>query len=115
MNHLAWSAVPEERLNPNITRRAIHSEGLTVARLKLVQGAVVPEHAHVNEQLSVVESGALKFLVAGREQIVRAGETLFLAPSEPHSVVALEDTSCMDIFTPARADWIAGNDAYLRR
>jgi hypothetical protein len=30
-------------------------------------------------------------------------------------VEALEDTVVLDIFTPAREDWIRGDDAYLRR
>jgi hypothetical protein len=30
-------------------------------------------------------------------------------------VEALEDTLVMDVFSPPRADWIAGDDAYLRR
>jgi hypothetical protein len=30
-------------------------------------------------------------------------------------VEALEDTVALDIFTPAREDWIRGDDAYLRR
>jgi hypothetical protein len=30
-------------------------------------------------------------------------------------VEALEDTVALDIFTPAREDWISGDDAYLRR
>ena len=109
-----WNAVPEERLNPRLTRRAFHSPGLTVARMKLAKGLVVPAHSHANEQITMVERGALKCLVDGREQIVRAGEALYLAPGEKHGVEALEDTECLDVFTPARADWIAGDDAYLR-
>jgi hypothetical protein len=29
--------------------------------------------------------------------------------------VALEDTVVTDVFAPRREDWIAGDDAYLRR
>ncbi len=109
-----WNAIAEEPLAPRMWRRMIHSGGITVARMRLERGAVVPEHKHHNEQISMVESGSLKFNIAGREQLVRAGETLMIAPHEPHSVQVLEDTTVIDIFTPRREDWIAGEDAYLR-
>jgi quercetin dioxygenase-like cupin family protein len=32
----------------------------------------------------------------------------------PHGVEALEDSVVVDVFSPAREDWIRGDDAYLR-
>jgi quercetin dioxygenase-like cupin family protein len=110
-----WKRLDEERLNPRMTRKAVHTANLTVARLRLEKGAIVPEHSHPQEQISSVESGALKFQIGGGEQIVRAGQSLAIAPDEPHSVEALEDTLVLDVFSPARGDWIRGDDAYLRR
>ena len=111
----AWNAIEEEPLNPRLTRRAIHAENLTVARMALSKGALVPPHSHAHEQVSMVERGALRFLVDGREQVVRAGQALVLAPHETHAVEALEDSLVLDLFSPAREDWISGDDAYLRR
>jgi quercetin dioxygenase-like cupin family protein len=88
---------------------------MTIARLELLQDAVVPEHSHHHEQITMVERGALRFAIEGGQQIVRAGESLVIPPDAPHGVVALEDTVVVDIFSPAREDWVAGNDAYLRR
>ena len=110
-----WNQLPAEQLNPLITRRMIHSGQMTVARLELQREAVVPEHAHVNEQICTVERGALEFSIDGRRQVVRAGESLVIPPSVPHAVVALEDSLAVDIFTPRREDWISGDDAYLRK
>ena len=83
--------------------------------MDLRKGATVPEHSHVNEQVSMVERGALVFLIGGSEQVVRAGESLVIPPHVPHRVDALEDSAVIDLFSPARADWIRGDDAYLRR
>ncbi len=109
-----WDAIEDEQLNPHLRRKAIHTGGLTIARMSLQKHAVVPEHSHIHEQVTMVERGAPKFFIAGREQVVRGGETLAIAPKEPHAVEALEDTVVLDVFTPAREDWITGNDAYLR-
>jgi len=109
-----WDCVAPEQLNPHIVRKMIHGQNLTVARLELRKGGSVPEHRHVNEQVSIVLTGALLFKFPGREQIVRGGETLVIPPHEPHGVDVLEDTAVVDIFSPRRDDWIAGDDAYLR-
>ncbi len=110
-----WNSVELEPLNARMSRRAIHGDQLTIARLELQKYAVVPEHSHVNEQVSMVERGALKFLFEGREQIVRAGEALLIPANASHAVEALEDTVVVDVFAPPRQDWIRGDDAYLRR
>ena len=115
MKFYNWNTVEQEQLNPRLARKCIHGEQLTIARLSLQKYAVVPEHSHHNEQVSMVERGALKFSIAGREQIVRAGEALLIAANEPHAVEALEDSTVVDVFSPARQDWIRGDDAYLRK
>jgi quercetin dioxygenase-like cupin family protein len=111
---LDWSTVPMEEMNPLIRRQVIHGEKATVARIFLAVGAVVPEHSHENEQVSMIIEGSLKFVVAGREQVVRAGQVLHLPAFVPHSAVAEEDCLAIDIFSPRREDWIRGDDAYLR-
>ena len=110
-----WNAVAAEPLNAHVNRKVIHGQNLTVGRFELRKGGAVPEHSHINEQVTMVVSGALKFVFPDREQIVRAGDNLVIAPHEPHRVDVLEDTVVVDVFSPPREDWITGNDAYLRR
>jgi len=110
-----WNSMPAEQLNPKVTRRAVHTENLTIARLLIAKNAVVPEHSHVNEQVATVEKGSLKFQIGGRELVLGAGQSVAIPPNVPHSVVALEDTVVVDIFSPRRDDWLRGDDAYLRK
>ncbi len=110
-----WNAIPKEQLNPRFTRQMIHTEKMTIARLFLGAGCVVPEHSHHNEQVSTIEQGRLKFVFGKEEHVVGAGQTICIPPHVPHSAEALEDTTAVDIFSPPREDWISGNDAYLRK
>jgi len=110
-----WNQLPAEQLNPQVTRRVIHTDGMTIARLFLAKGAAVPAHRHVSEQVATVEKGALKFDLDGQEIVVSAGQSLAIPPNVPHGVVALEDTIIVDVFTPRRQDWIDGDDSYLRK
>lgn len=116
LQHASFNTIPVEHLNPFIDRQFVYGEGAMVARLFLRKGAVVPEHSHHNEQITYVLDGALRFTLGdGRVLTVRSGELLVIPPHMPHGAEALEDTQDLDIFTPPRADWIAGTDAYLRK
>ncbi len=109
-----WSQIPEEQLNDLVARQMIHGETMTIARIHLRKGAVVPLHQHPNEQISMVEHGRLRFVIAGQERIVQGGDMVAIPPHAPHLVEALEDSLATDLFSPIREDWIRGDDAYLR-
>jgi len=116
-SHHRWADIPEEQLKGNLTRRMITGERMMIAQVFLKQGDEVPRHAHHNEQLTYILSGALRFRLgenADQELTVRAGEVLVIPSHLPHSAVALEDTLDVDIFTPPREDWLNKSDAYLR-
>lgn len=110
-----WNGIPKEQINPLFVRQAIHSETMTVARLHLSQGCSVPMHSHHNEQISMVERGAIRFVLNGVERVIRGGEVIQIPANAPHSADVLEDTVVVDLFSPPRQDWIAGDDAYLRK
>jgi quercetin dioxygenase-like cupin family protein len=115
MTQYDWNSMPAEQLNPQIVRRVVHTENLTIARLQIAKDAVVPEHSHVNEQVATVERGALQFHIAGQDVVLRDGQSVAIPSNVPHSVVALEDTTVVDVFSPRREDWLRGDDAYLRK
>lgn len=85
-----------------------------VARITLKKGCLIPEHSHYHQQVSQLLSGSLKWIVDGKEIMLREGELLFLPPNVPHSVTAFEDSIALDTFTPPREDWINKTDQYLR-
>ena len=110
-----WDQVEKEQMNALLARQVIHGTKMTVARIHLSKGCVVPLHHHVNEQLSVLETGKLRFVVGDEEVIMRAGDMVMIPGDVPHTVEALEDSVAVDINAPVREDWIRGDDAYLRR
>ncbi len=112
--HIRWSDIKPEALNPLLERQFVTAESVTLARFRLGKGVVIPEHSHLNEQLTSVLQGALKFNFSGREVVVRAGEVVCIPPNQPHAAEAVEDTLVLDVFSPPRADWLQGDDAYLR-
>lgn len=112
--HLNWKSIEREQMSPSLVRQYVSAKRTTIARVELKKGCVVPEHSHENEQICYVMQGALKFRVPDSEYIVRAGELLVIPPHLPHEAEAVEESVVFDFFSPARADWEAKQDAYLR-
>ncbi len=114
LKFIPWSSVELEALNPLLQRQLVVGQNIMLARVLLKKGCIVPEHSHVNEQVTYILEGALKFWIDGREIVVNAGEVLTIPPNMPHKAEALEDTVDLDVFSPPRADWINKTDEYLR-
>jgi quercetin dioxygenase-like cupin family protein len=115
--HYRWDELPREELNAKIGRRLITGDSMMIAHVYLAKGAVVPKHSHHNEQITYILEGALRFRLGEDESHVvdvAAGEVLTIPAHVPHTAEALEDTLDVDIFSPPRADWLDGSDAYLR-
>jgi quercetin dioxygenase-like cupin family protein len=115
VTHYRWDDIATEQINATISRQYITADRVTVARFELKRGAIVPQHAHENEQVSYIISGALKFILEGRDIVVRGGEVLRIPPNVPHAAEAVEDTLAIDVFSPVRQDWIDKTDTYFRR
>jgi quercetin dioxygenase-like cupin family protein len=115
--HYRWEDLPREELNPQIGRRLITGDRMMIAHVYLAKGALVPKHAHENEQITYILDGHLRFSLGedGSEVVdVRAGEVLTIPSNLPHAAEAIEDTLDVDVFNPPRQDWLDGSDAYLR-
>ena len=113
-----WSEVPSEQVKVDLTRRLISGERVMLALVELEAECVVPEHAHVHEQVTYVLDGCLRLTTGADGSVshdLRAGEVIHLPSNLPHAAVALEKTRVLDVFSPPREDWINGTDSYLRR
>lgn len=110
-----WTDMPAEPITGSIARKYITGDRVTVARFELKRGGIVPRHSHESEQLSMVLSGVLRFVVDGQDIVVRTGEVLQLPGWLEHEVHVLEDALVIDVFSPVRQDWIDRTDDYFRR
>ena len=115
ITHTCWHDVKAEQITPKILRRYLSTTRMTVARIELKAGGVVPRHAHENEQVTCVLTGALRFYSPSGTIDVRAGETARIPGGVEHEVHALEDAVVIDVFSPIREDWINGTDTYFKR
>ncbi len=91
-----------------VTGWEVGGERVTLALIELDANAVVPEHAHDNEQLGILLRGSLRFRIADETQELPPGATWSIPSQAPHDVAAgPEGATLVEVFAPARADWSA--------
>lgn len=100
-----WNDLETDRPMAQIARKRIIGEHVMVSRVELEKGFRVPTHAHENEQLAMVMSGKIAFLLdegkpTQREEVLTGGEVLVIPPNCPHAAHAIEDTVVLDVFSP---------------
>ena len=95
----------ELQLAEGIMARVVTGESLTVAHVRLAEGAVLAEHAHENEQIVNVMDGELELTVAGERYVLVPGKVMVLPPNVPHAGRAITDVYVVDVFHPVREDF----------
>jgi len=105
MGFINFDAVKEAEIWKGTTARFFHSDNLTFGRVKLRNGALLPEHSHHHEQFTMVLQGRLKFTIGGKTRTLRPGMVAHIPPDTPHSGKALTRCIVLDNFYPVREDF----------
>jgi quercetin dioxygenase-like cupin family protein len=102
------SGLKELQIVPGIMVRAINTQTVTVLHVRITTGAFLPENSHHNEQVLNVIDGELELEVDGRQYILGPGMSFELLPTVVHSGRALSDCTVIDVFHPAREEFMGG-------
>ncbi len=96
-----------QQMTEGVKRQILaHGPDLMVVRVEFTKGAVGALHHHPHRQATYVARGKFEATVGGQKATLSEGDTFFAAADVPHSVVALEDGTLIDTFTPAREDFL---------
>lgn len=101
-----FADLPTDSPMPLIDRQRIIADKMMVSRVLLHKGFRVERHSHENEQIGIVLSGRVNFLLgeAGTDsehtKTLTAGQAIVLPANVPHGAEALEDTLILDLFSP---------------
>lgn len=90
---------------PGFTGHPVHTEGMTVMYWTIEQGATIPEHQHVHEQLTYVLEGAFDMTVDGERREMTAGQFTTIPSNILHHGTALTPCKLLDVFIPVRQDY----------
>ena len=82
------------------------NDKLFLAEHFMQKGWAGAAHSHPHEQIVYVISGHLRVICGGKTFEVRTGESFVVHGGIEHQATALEATHVIDVFTPAREDYI---------
>lgn len=100
-----------ETVGDGVRRQMLsHGPDLMMVRVDFKAGAVGAAHHHPHRQVTYVAAGSFKVRIDGREQVLRPGDSFFVRADLVHGVVALEEGTLIDVFTPAREDFLSLRD-----
>jgi quercetin dioxygenase-like cupin family protein len=96
-----------EDLGGGIQRQILgFDEALMMVRVEFERGAVGTLHRHPHRQVTYVEAGRFEVEIGGARRTLEAGDSFFVPPEVAHGVVALEGGALIDVFAPAREDFL---------
>lgn len=101
------SEAPVEEVERGVTRQVLgYDEGLMMVRVTFMKGSCGSPHGHPHRQVTYVERGRFEATVGGSTTTVVAGDCFFVPPHVVHGAVALEDGVLIDVFAPARLEFV---------
>jgi quercetin dioxygenase-like cupin family protein len=104
-----------ERINDKITRRLVSGEHGMIVWWSIKKGAHAAAHKHENEQIFWIIKGRMKFRLGGQTKLCKTGDIAVIPGGVEHEAWFPENCEVIDVFTPPRADFLAGGTpAYMR-
>ena len=95
-------------LSPGVTRQILaYDPQMMMIRVVFTTGGVGALHSHPHRQVSFIERGRFRLTLGDRTLDVAAGDSFFVEPGLTHGAEALEDGAIIDVFTPAREEFLA--------
>ncbi|MFC2164833.1 cupin domain-containing protein [Acidobacteriota bacterium] len=81
-------------------------ERTSLSEFSLQKGSVIPKHSHPHEQTGYVISGRLLFTIADERFEAEPGDSWNIPGNVEHGVEVPEDTVVIEVFSPAREDYL---------
>lgn len=103
MQHI--KKIPPKILFPGITGFYAHGNELTFGFVELEKDSKVPEHKHVQEQITYIVEGQLDMVIGGKPCSLTTGMYHVIPSNVPHSAVAITTCKVIDAFSPVREDY----------
>lgn len=98
---------PWEQTDEGVRRQILgHGPDLMLVRVDFERGAAGSIHHHPHRQVSYVASGCFEVTVADVKSVLATGDCFYVEANRPHGVVAREAGTLIDVFTPAREDFL---------
>lgn len=97
--------IPSCKLIEGYDAQFIHTDNATYSHVKAAAGAILPTHAHPQEQVSYILDGTFELTVDGVKHVLAPGQVFVIPSNTMHSGLAITNCFILDVFTPLREDY----------
>lgn len=96
----SWQNLEATDAQEILEKQVIATQHLTVVRCLYKKGSDFPSHVHPQEQITIVESGKLEFIVDDEALEIGPGQMVSISRNVPHSsrVVGEQTARALNIF-----------------
>jgi quercetin dioxygenase-like cupin family protein len=107
-NFLFGGAETKEVVDKGVVRQILgYDDSIMMVKVWFDRGAVGYRHAHEHSQVTYVESGVFEFTVGDESKRLETGDSVYIAPNISHGATCQEAGVLLDVFSPAREDFLA--------
>lgn len=85
--------------------RVIHTGTISLMYWTVEEGAIMPVHSHVHEQIAHVLKGTFELTVDGETKWMEPGMAAVIPSQVPHGGRAITNCELLDVFHPERDDY----------
>lgn len=96
--------LPKE-LAQGLTGYYAHGEQMTMGLVEIEKGSILPEHKHVQEQITYIIEGQLDMTIDEKLYSLTKGMYFVIPSNTLHSAIAITDCKVIDAFNPVREDY----------
>jgi quercetin dioxygenase-like cupin family protein len=97
--------LPSKEVIKGYKGQTIHTGTMTFMYWTVAEGAEMPVHKHVHEQVAHVLKGRFELTVNGETKILEPGIVAVIPPNIPHGGRAITACDLLDVFYPEREDY----------
>lgn len=103
-NEVKW-----EQIDPLLRRQIMgFDDKIMLVKVEFKKGGVGQMHKHYHSQVTYVESGEFEMTIGDEVRIIKGGDSYYIPPHIMHGCTCLKDGVLIDVFSPHREDFLAG-------
>lgn len=97
--------LPQNEIKEGFKARFIHAENFTLGYWDVEEGAILPAHSHLHEQVTQILEGKFEMTIDDQTKIYETGQVIHIPPHIIHGGKALTKCKIFDVFSPVREDY----------
>ncbi len=106
-NFIEDETTPWKPVEKGIERKVMaYGEDLMIVKVRFELGAIGSKHKHVHTQATLIESGVFEVFINGENKVLKKGDVFYIPSDVLHGVLCIEDGILIDVFNPARKDFL---------